>query len=844
MKTMRKIIIKISLVLAFLIKGMTLIFCQNNTFIYVADTTKKDKNTVVNLRNLDTIIVKNNGEENLDVLFVLKGANGKTLWEIKAINSLIKGANDTIKIDKINLNKYLNLNQNLYLDEDVSSTQIMRHEALMVTNSNNYDAPLFPFQDALIIAEELRKKNRSNGQSDSIINVILSHYCGAKSLANSDLYAIYSDNAFIIKNVFPNFTPLPKARAQSFFTTQNEDAPQATSSVLKTFGNTVGGINATIVADAFAKIIIKRFKQDLNEIFFEKMREEMEKNVELKTLLPRTYDGLKVMDKDIFKFNQFLEGLRQKMEEDLANIFSNTNDLLETEKYKIVFKENQTLRAFLTTVSQFSDGLIRKQHPSVVIDNLQFSDAYNQNEEGKNLKAHLQMLQLFSRGLRANNSENWVQGLDNLNLLFKNDAKACQIWLGLMHRLAQDENGQAFTFENGKTLKQTINKLYDERNGYYRMETYVKGLVRRVNQINRALETTNQTQESDNKVHWDKLISLYDNTIALVKFAPTLVEVFDTNFTLPRNWHKGIYIAEALPHIYTEMQSRNYNAAVQHIVGLVKAADFRDLYMPNFKGAINSARIYQTNSPSSMIRDYAEFEGKYIKDTSSGKLIPVKKLYLDSTFQTPFNNNGLDKFVKYASFTASLVLAKTSDEVANLLETTMVPSGSTRMKEYGVLWGINSYLGFQYVGKAQNGTPVLSISAPIGLNVSVGLRQKSSFAMTKNERVWDKIKPHNVQLLFALVDVGAIVGLRFNNTQDDLPKIKLENIFSPGVLLQFGRIFKLPLNIGVGFQSQPRLYGINGNMLSFQPSSFKLNFNINWDIPLWNFSFKEFEGDN
>jgi hypothetical protein len=174
----------------------------------------------------------------------------------------------------------------------------------------------------------------------------------------------------------------------------------------------------------------------------------------------------------------------------------------------------------------------------------------------------------------------------------------------------------------------------------------------------------------------------------------------------------------------------------------------------------------------------------------------------------------------------------------------MVPPGSTRMKEYGVLWGINSYLGFQYVGKAQNGTPVLSISAPIGLNVSVGLRRKSSFAMTRNERVWDKIKPHNVQLLFALVDVGAIVGLRFNNTQDDLPKIKLENIFSPGVLLQFGRIFKLPLNIGVGFQSQPRLYGINGNMLSFQPSSFKLNFNINWDIPLWNFSFKEFEGDN
>jgi hypothetical protein len=226
-------------------------------------------------------------------------------------------------------------------------------------------------------------------------------------------------------------------------------------------------------------------------------------------------------------------------------------------------------------------------------------------------------------------------------------------------------------------------------------------------------------------------------------------------------------------------------------------------------------------------------------------LIPIKKLYLDSACQTPLDRNGIDKFVKYASFSASLVLAKTSDEVANLLETTMVPPGSTRMKEYGVLWGINSYLGLQYVGAAQNGTPVLSISAPIGLNVSRGFPRKSRYSMdNQSERFWDFVKPHNIQAILTLVDIGAIVGLRFNNTTDDLPKIKLENIFSPGIILQFGRLFDLPLNIGIGYQSQPRLYGINGNMLSFQPSSFKLNFNLSWDIPLWNFSFREFDNKN
>jgi hypothetical protein len=548
------------------------------------------------------------------------------------------------------------------------------------------------------------------------------------------------------------------------------------------------------------------------------------------------------MDKDIFQFNQFIEGLRQKMEEDLSNVFSNTNDLLETDKYAVVFKENPTLRAFLTTVTQFSDGLIRKQDPSVVIGNIHFSDAYDATDEGKNLKGYLQTLQLFSQGL-ASEKGTWEEGLDNLNQLFKNDAKACQIWLGLLHQMAADNANQPYSFENGLTVRQTINKLHDKRNGYYGMETYVKGIVRRVNEINMSVETVNNAQEGENNTYWDKLIALYDNTISLVKFVPTIVETFDSQYVMPRNWFKGMYIAETLPHIYTEMQSRHYNAAIQHIAGLVKAADFRNVYTENYKGPINSAPIYETKSTRSIVKEHCDLKGKFVKD-SANNFILIKKLFLDSTLKTPVNTEGVDKFIKYASFSASLALAKTSDEVANLLESTMVPPGSTRMKEYGYLLGINSYLGLQYVGAEQNGTPVLSISAPIGLNYSVGIPRKPRYLMNRNERFWDFIAPHNIQAIFTLVDVGAIVGLRFKDSQSELPKITLENIFSPGVIVQFGRLFNLPLNVGVGYQSQPRLYGIDGNMASFQSSSFKWNLNINWDIPLWNFWFKEFDSKN
>ena len=72
----------------------------------------------------------------------------------------------------------------------------------------------------------------------------------------------------------------------------------------------------------------------------------MDRSIELKTLFPNTYDGLRLIDEDIYVFNQYIEGLRQKMEEDLANIFANTTALLETDKYAKMFKGNQTARDF------------------------------------------------------------------------------------------------------------------------------------------------------------------------------------------------------------------------------------------------------------------------------------------------------------------------------------------------------------------------------------------------------------------------------------------------------------------------------------------------------------------
>lgn len=609
----------------------------------------------------------------------------------------------------------------------------------------------------------------------------------------------------------------------------------------KPFFSKVGNLNATIFADAFAKIIVKRFKQDLNVVFFQKMKKEMDSSLELKTLFPNTSGGLALMDKDIYVFEQYIAGLRQKMEEDLANIFANTTQLLETEKYAKAFKDNQTGRDFLTTATQFADGLIRNQHPGHIIENLHFSDAYDEGE-GLDLRAGLQTIQLISTSFRSSNPDDsthyWINGLDSLNLLVKGDALAAQIWLGSVYQLAVDENKKPITFQNGRTLRHYINGLYDKKDNFYNMRNYVQGLISRVNMIEMSNKEMRLAQGNDEKFYWDKMVSSYENILSLVKFAPTIKDILEPETALPRTWYKGIYVAEMLPRIYAEMKGREYHAAVQHIAELVQAFDVRPMYVKEGKNYIRIDTLntfYQPNIGKSMVpvREYKPFLGTFISKDKNAK--PIEKLYVDddSLGKKPLEYSGIQKFIKYSSFAASMVLAQSSDEVASLLESTMTPPGGTYVKEKGWMLSINSYIGLQNTFRQNDSAGYFSIAAPIGINLSYGLKNQRHYPLSKKQKIGDFFTPKTIQFFASLVDVGAIAGFRFTNTTDSIPKIKLSNIFSPGLFIQFGRLFNSPINLGLGYQAQPRLSKVTDDTIFLKKFEFRFNVNLSWDIPFW-----------
>ena len=596
----------------------------------------------------------------------------------------------------------------------------------------------------------------------------------------------------------------------------------------------VGNLNATIYADAFAKIIVKRFKQDMNALFFNKMKEEMERSLELKTLFPNTYGGLVLIDKDIYVFEQYIAGLRQKMEEDLANVFANTNELLLTDKYAAAFKGNQTGRDFLTTVTQLADGLIRNEHPGHIIEKLHFGDDL-EDGEGSDLKAGLQTIQLISTSFRSTNAADsthyWVTGLDSLNLLVKGDALGAQVWLGTVYQLAVDEKGQPIKFQNGQSLRFYINGLYDKKDNFFKMRQYVQGLISRVNIIEMSNKNLRLAEGKDEKFYWDKMVSSYENILSLIKFVPTIQEIIEPESAMPRTWYKGIFVAETLSRIYAEMKGREYHAAIQHIAELVQAVDSRPMYVKEGKDYIRIDTL-TTFSPNiankfTPVREYKSLSGTYMM--KGLKPLIIDKLYVDddSLGKKPLTYTGVQKFIKYSSFAASMVLAQSSDEVAYLLESTMTPSGGTHIKEKGWLLSINSYIGLQNTFRQKDSAGFYSIAAPIGINLSYGLKNSGTYPLSKKQKIG------NIQLFASLVDVGAIAGFRFSNTTDSIPKIKLGNIFSPGLFLMVGRLFNTPLNFGLGYQAQPRLYAVKEDTIFLKKFQYRWNINLSWDIPFW-----------
>ncbi len=172
--------------------------------------------------------------------------------------------------------------------------------------------------------------------------------------------------------------------------------------------------------------------------------------------------------------------------------------------------------------------------------------------------------------------------------------------------------------------------------------------------------------------------------------------------------------------------------------------------------------------------------------------------------------------MKYGTFMASCIEAENSDEIAKIIETYALPSGSSRVKRNSYCnIALNSYLGIY--GTYNDNKFVSGVTAPIGITVSHGSKSFGS-----------------ISLFLSAIDIGAISAFRFTNDSSQVAKIYLKEILSPGVFLSYG-IPKTPISINGGFQSAPLL-----SRVSTSQNEVNITYQRRWsvsvlvDIPLLN----------
>lgn len=192
------------------------------------------------------------------------------------------------------------------------------------------------------------------------------------------------------------------------------------------------------------------------------------------------------------------------------------------------------------------------------------------------------------------------------------------------------------------------------------------------------------------------------------------------------------------------------------------------------------------------------------------------------------NQSVIDDFLKYGSFVATVAEAENSDQVQAAIEAVALPIGSATIKKRSSFnIALNAYVGIspalEYNGDTQDNKFSLGVNAPIGIASSWGSSKGNS----------------SLTLFVPLIDLGAVTSFRFGDDQtEELPDIKLENIFSPGLYLVHGWA-KLPISWGIGGQLGPQLRKITATDIELHSkTSFSLRAFIAVDIPLLNFYTK------
>lgn len=602
--------------------------------------------------------------------------------------------------------------------------------------------------------------------------VILKRHIGDKTVKDEDIITHYKDAD---KNPF----------FSTFFTNSlksTEDYDKLNKALnVKSALSAVGGLDVTNVADGLAKFIVKRAKQELTTAFFKKFENDIETIPELQKLFPQTFKALKLIDKDIYQFNAYMNLLRESFAKDLSNEPQYVEQLINDpsfQYYNYLFKEKPERGTAVRTGFYLVNQLGAGKQPGEVLAGYNADGYINLCEEPNctdiqkkiqtDLRSSIKVVQLFSSSFSSKSKENYWVPADSIRMLLA-DPLALQIYFGLIYQqtlASKIEIGETTLADAMKSLAKDYTEVQTTVDKY---KVFLSVLSDRMQAVSDAVSAARP--EGGTKTDADAFYRVFRATVALIGSTEGFMDLpyvkvpKETKERLQKDYANLAFTSNLISDLYMDVRSGRYSSLVMDAV-----------------------------------------------------------MILDTLAKDKTNDQVLKKLFKYGSFMAAVTQAKSSDEVESAIEAIALPAGSFRIKrEAATNISINAYAGF-FVGGEQVTTldksPVFAygITAPVGVAFSTS--GKCGFSHS---------------LFLSVIDLGALASFRLtNDSVSQVPTIKLQNILSPGLFYSLG-LKNLPLSINLGAQIGPNLREVTAARNNYADNLYwRFSAGLVVDIPLLN----------
>lgn len=570
---------------------------------------------------------------------------------------------------------------------------------------------------------------------------------------------------------------------------------------LNKFFTNAGNLDVTSFADGLAKFLVERSKEELNVAFFRKFQEYLTHYPETKIIFPSTVSIINSIA--AYNYTAMLPALRASFQKDLNAISSNLLNLRDTYKYegypldgKIKvraeaisnFLKNTIPGRSISTAIITADEIVKGTNAAEIIDELTSDEVCGPDDNFSNT---ILFVNLISKSFRSSEEDRvWITK-KQVNDLIKDDI-TLRIYFGLLY--ATDKNSsRPVDFNNSsltlQTLLTNLNANWLGAAGRKFIESFRNVAIKASSVADNAKAIISIKHESEQP----SIVQYAEYASSISDFLKLAVQL------LPKN--EGI------------------NASVSNITADIE----------KFVSVIDA--------PTNLCYD--------IKSQNYSALILHSSILLSEIPGTTAKLN--EDYIKYGTFMANIVEAKSSDEVKAAIEAAVLPVGSSSIKrETDFNISLNAYIGpfagYEYMPTLKDKQWAFSygVTAPVGIAFSWGNIWKSDCSgkpktRTKKDESIVDVGGKSFTIFVPLIDVGAVAAFRAGDDGSKVAsEVTLSNIISPGLYVYWG-FGKCPISVGVGAQLGPQLREVTATDINVDKNYYvRYGVNLVVDIPFFN----------